>query len=125
MNIAALSNNSIPNYLTLSSQQNQQTETQANSTNIGPAATLDLSDAAGGAAVSGSTGSQSGNNGGISAGNTCLLGNSSCNGCGQCGKITATSSASNQQDINNQIKPQLNYSISSAINAYGMVSVYR
>ncbi len=114
MNITAISNNTGSYY-----QTGQQTQTQPldqTSSSIGSAAVLDITNTSSGNSIQ-ATGTAQGGSGSASASSSCPLGNSSCLGCGQCGKLTAKPTT-NQNNINTQTSANDNYLTSLAISAY-------
>lgn len=121
------------------------TQTANAGTEIGAAATLELSDAAtavaasttavsglatttgtGGSASTGSATGQAGGSGGTTSA-SCPLGNKSCTGCGQCGKLVSGGLGKNAQSglaVATNTDSNKNYQTAVAIESYDANSAY-
>lgn len=122
MSITAISNNSSSYCQTLQQIQDQTQDQTNNSSSIGPAAVLDITNnTSSGNNIQATSTAQNGS-GSASASSSCPLGNSTCLGCGQCGKVTAKTSA-NQNNTSTKTNANANYLTSFAINAYETNSV--
>lgn len=121
MSVTSVSNDSLSYYQKQLIQQNQQ-QTDNSSTSVGAAATLDLSTSSSVTATSSTSQSSSGGSGGTgstSQSSSCPLGNATCSGCGQCGKITAA-----KQNQLLQSNASNDYQTLTAINSYDANSIF-
>jgi len=129
MSISAISN-LLSLASTTQSQASQQTSSTSTSTSVGVAAILDLSStsAASTVAASSSTTTASDSNGGGGGGaasstSSCPSGNKSCTGCGQCGKLSATTKSNTASQINLGAATA-NYQTLTAMNSYDANSIF-